>query len=90
MPMPDYILKALFVTTGLLLAAVLFRLLPHARHPVPRGLIHAVLGLDALLVGNTVAGVFGLGLGLNAVTVPAAAGLGLPGVAALWAFRYIL
>lgn len=87
--MPDYILRALFVFTGLLLIRQLIGLLPRARF-VPRALLHAVMGLAGLLIGNTVGALFGLGLGLNAVTLPISAGLGLPGVAALWALRYLL
>lgn len=87
--MPDYLIKALFVFTGLLLTEQLVTLLPRARFAV-RLLLHAVMGLTGLLMANTVGGLFGLQLGLNAVTLPVAAGLGLPGVAALWTMRYLL
>lgn len=86
--MPDYIINAMFVLIGLMLLRQLIVLLPHARHPVPRFLINAVMGLSVLLIGNTVGALFGMGLGLNAVTVPVSAGLGVPGVALLWALRY--
>lgn len=87
--MPDYLIKALFVFTGLLLIRQLITLLPRARFTA-RLLLHAVMGLAGLLMANTVGGLFGLRLGLNAATLPVAAGLGLPGVAALWALRYLL
>ena len=88
--MPLYMLKALFVTTGLMLIAVLARLLPRTEHPVPRICVHAVMGLAALLTANAVGGLFGAELGLNALTLPVAAGLGVPGVALLWALRTFL
>lgn len=88
--MPDYIVKALFVLTGLMLLRRLIALLPRAVHPIARFLINAMMGLCALLLGNTVGSLFGLGLGLNAVTVPVSAGLGVPGVALLWALRYLV
>ena len=86
--MPDYLQNALFVFCGLLLMYRLGLLLPHTAHPALRFLIHAVMGLAALLTMNTVGALFGLGLGLNAVTIPVSAGLGIPGVAALWVLRY--
>lgn len=88
--MPDYIAKALFVVIGLMLQRRLITLLPHAAHPAARFLINAALGLSALLIANTVGTLFGLGIGLNAVTLPVSATLGLPGVALLWIVRYIL
>ena len=88
--MPLYILKALFVTAGLMLITVLARLLPRAEHPVPRACVHAVMGLAALLTANAVGALFGAELGLNALTLPVAAGLGVPGVALLWALRTFL
>lgn len=87
--MPDYFIKALFVFTGFLLLHRLATLLPHSR-PAGRYILHAVMGISGLLVLNTVGGLFGLNLGLNAVTLPVAAGLGLPGVGALWILRYLL
>ena len=89
--MSDPILKALFVTLGLALLYHLGALLPDAEEkPVLRLLIHAAAGLDTLLIANTVGALFGLGLGLNALTLPLSAGLGVPGVALLWALRYML
>ncbi len=87
---PDYVLNALFVLVGLLLTRQLLFLLRRCRHPVPRFLLHAVMGLCLLLTANTLGGLFGLGLGLNAVTLPVSAGLGAPGVALLWALRYFI
>ena len=46
------------------------------------------MGLCALLMTNTLGTPFSLSLGLNALTLPAAAGLGIPGVAMLWILRY--
>ena len=86
--MPAYLLQALFIFVGLLLMRVLFPLLPRVGF-VPRLLIHAVTGLAGLLMANEVGALFGLGLGLNALTLPISAGLGLPGVALLWALRYL-
>lgn len=86
---PDSFIKALFVFTGFLLIHRLTALLPHA-HPAGRYFLHAVMGLSGLLILNTIGGLFGLNLGLNAVTLPIAAGLGLPGVGALWILRYLL
>lgn len=88
--MPDYILNALFVFTGLLLICKLLQLAPHMSHPPLRFLMSAVAGLAALLVGNAVGELFGAGLGLNALTLPLSAGLGVPGVALLWFLRYFI
>ena len=88
--MPQYIAQALFIWTGLMLTALLLRLLPDAPGPGLRGLIHAVTGLAALLMANTAGGLFCVGIGLNALTLPVSAGLGVPGVALLWALRYFL
>ena len=85
-----YILRALFVTVGLALLIRLGQLLVRARHPVPRTVIHAVAGLALLFMGNTLGGPFGLGLGLNWITVPVSSILGVPGVMLLWAVRYLL
>ena len=88
--MPDPVLNALFIFTGLLLWRQLIPLLSRAAHPLSRAAIHALLGLSALLMSNRVGALFGLGLGLNALTLPVSAGLGLPGTALLWALRYLL
>ena len=88
--MPDYLIKALFVVIGLLLQRQLFALLPHARRTAARFFVNAVIGLSALLTANMIGSPFGMGVGLNAVTLPVSAGLGLPGVALLWIFRYLI
>ena len=88
--MSDAVLHALFVLTGLMLIAALTKLLPRAAHPAARAIVHAVMGLAALLIGNTAGAPFGAGIGLNALTLPVSAGLGVPGAALLWALRYFL
>ena len=88
--LPNYILKALFVVVGIGLLRQLWDLLRHARHPVPRTAIHSISGLTALLVGNSLGSLAGVGLGLNLLTVPVSVLLGVPGVALLWCLRYIL
>lgn len=87
---PDYILNALFILFGLMLLRQLIFFLRRRPHPVPRFLLNALLGLCVLLMANTVGGLFGMGLGLNALTLPAAAALGAPGVALMWALCYLL
>ncbi len=84
------ILKALLVTLGLALLYQLSILLPSAKTHFSRIAVHAVMGLSSLLTANAVGSLFGLGLGLNALTLPVSVGLGLPGVALMWVIRYIL
>lgn len=88
--MPAYVWKALFVFVGAVLIWELARLLPAAGRPAPRALLQAVMGLVCLLTGNALGAPFGLGLGLNALTLPVSAGLGAPGVVLMWALRYLL
>jgi len=88
--MPDYVLNALFMVTGLGLLRILAEILPYARHPLGRFSIHGTAGLAMLLMANTVGGLFGAGLGLNAITVPVSAGMGIPGVALMWFLRYFV
>lgn len=88
--MPEFIWKALFMVTGLALLRVLATLLPHARNPLGRFSIHGTAGLAALLMANTVGALFGVGLGLNAITLPVSAGMGIPGVALMWFLRYFV
>jgi len=88
--MPDYMINALFVLTGLLLLGQLFSLLPHIRSLWARALLHASAGIAALLLGNTLGSLFGFSVGLNALTLPVAAGLGAPGAAILWFLRYFV
>ena len=88
--MPDYMLKALFTLVGLLLLWELFALLRRLKRRSARFAVNSLAGLCTLLLSNTVGTLFGMGIGLNALTLPVCAGLGLPGVALLWALRYIL
>ena len=88
--MPDYLLKALFALTGFLLLYALYSILPQARHPALRALLHGTAGLTSLLLGNALGAPFGLGLGLNVLTIPASLVLGVPGTALLWTLRYLL
>ena len=88
--MPDTVIDALFLLTGFMLLHLLSSLLPQTAHPAAKALLHAVMGLAALLMGNVAGRPFGLGIGLNTLTIPVCAGLGLPGTALLWALRYIL
>ena len=88
--MPTYVTQALFVLTGLMLLWQLTAILRRARHTAVRALLHAVMGLTALLAGNAVGGLFGAKVGLNALTLPVSAALGVPGTALLWALRCFL
>ncbi len=88
--MPDYLAKALFVVLGLMLQRQLLLLAPHAARPAARLAVHAAMGLTSLLTANMAGSPFGVGVGLNAFTIPVAALLGLPGTALLWALRYLL
>ena len=88
--MPDYILKALFVLTGLMLIA---QLLDIIRRPIRRSIrfaANAVMGLAALLVTNALCSLVGQHLGLNWVTCGVSAVLGLPGVALLWGLKLLI
>ena len=86
----DHIYKGLFMAVGCGLLWELCWLLRRAKHPVPRTVIHALCGLAALLMGNTLGTLFHRGLGLNWFTVPVSATLGVPGVALMWCVRYLL
>lgn len=88
--MPDYMINALFVLAGLLLLGQLSSLRPYTRRPWIRALMESIAGFAALLIGNTLGSLWGLGLGLNAVTLPISIGLGIPGVVLLWALRYLV
>lgn len=88
--MPDYMINALFVTCGLMLLVRLTELIRRAARPLLRLGLHGLTGLILLLMGNTVGSLFGLGLGLNGLTVTVSAALGGPGVALLWAVRYVI
>ena len=88
--MPDYVCRALFVLTGLMLVYLLTTILVRTRQAAVRALLHAVMGLASLLTANTVGGLFGAKIGLNALTLPVCAALGVPGTALLWALRCFL
>ncbi|MCD8088438.1 MAG: pro-sigmaK processing inhibitor BofA family protein [Oscillospiraceae bacterium] len=88
--MPDYMINALFVTCGLMLLVRLAELIRRAARPLLRLGLHGLTGLVLLLMGNTVGNLFGLGLGLNALTLSVSAALGAPGVALLWTVRYVV
>lgn len=88
--MPDYIFKALFVLTGLIFLYLLAVLTPHIVRRWVRFLMGSAAGLAVLLLGNTIGRLFDLGLGLNAITLPVSAGLGVPGVVLLWFLRYLV
>ena len=88
--MPDYLCKALFVLTGLMLLYLLTSILLRTKHAAVRALLHAVMGTASLLMANTIGGLFGAKLGLNALTLPVCAALGVPGTALLWALRCFL
>ena len=88
--MPVYVMRALFVLTGLMLLRQLYAILRRTRPSAVRALLHAVMGLAALLMSNTVGALFGAQLGLNALTLPVCAALGVPGTALLWALRCFL
>ena len=88
--MPTWVLRALFMLTGLMLLHLLTAILRRTRHAAVRALLHAVMGLAALLMSNTIGGLFGARLGLNALTLSVCAALGAPGTALLWALRCFL
>ena len=87
---PDYILKALFVTAGLLLIKQTYGLMGHATRFWSRTALHAVTGVAALFTANSAGSLLGLGVGLNELTLPVSAILGTPGVVLLWSVKYLL
>ena len=87
---PDSVVNALFVVVGLMLIKQTYALTGHVRRFLPRAMLHGVAGLTALLAANTVGSLFGLGVGLNGLTIPLSAGLGAPGVTLLWAVKYLI
>ena len=82
--------KALFVGVGLLILWLACGLMKRADGWLPRAGLHAVMGLTALLAANCLGTLFGAGVGLNRLTLPVSALLGIPGVGLLWAVRYLL
>ena len=87
---PDYVLQALFVGVGLLALALAHGMLKGTAKWLPRLGLHAAMGLTALLCANCLGSLAGLGLGLNRLTLPVSAILGVPGVGLLWTIRYLL
>ena len=85
-----HIFQGMFMTVGCALLWRLFWLLRHTERVGVRAGLHAVMGLAALLMGNAVGSLFGMGLGLNGFTLPVSAALGVPGVALMWAVRYLI
>ena len=88
--MLEYALKALFVTVGLALVWELTGLLKHTKRARPRAALHGVSGVAMLLTANALGTLAGLSIGLNGLTVAVSAALGVPGVALLWAVRFLL
>ena len=88
--MPVYVLKALFVTAGAWLIRSARDLAGETARPWARWALHALAGLAALLTGNALGELKGLGVGLNGLTAGVSALLGAPGVALLWAVKYLL
>ena len=88
--MPVYVLKALFVTTGLALIRRCAALSAETEKRPLRALLQAMAGLAALFAANMAGSLAGLGVGLNGLTMPVAAVLGVPGVCLLWAVKYLL
>ena len=88
--LPIFMVKALFVVVGAALLRQLWWFLRRTEHPVPRAAIHSLSGLTTLLLSNALGSLAGVGLGVNLLTVPVSAILGVPGVALLWGLRYIL
>ena len=88
--MPDYVLKAMFVVTGLLLLGQVGQLLRLPMKKFFRFCLHALSGLAGLLTANTLGSLLGLGLGVNAVTCLVSALLGLPGVGLLYGLRWLI
>ena len=87
---PEPLLKALFVTAGLLLVKVLYDLVGQVKSWPGRAALHALAGLALLLTANALGALGGLGVGLNRLTLPVSAVLGVPGVGLLWAVKYLL
>lgn len=88
--MPDYVLKAMFVVTGVLLLTQAAELLRQPMKKFFRFCLHALSGFAGLLTANTLGSLLGLSLGVNAVTCLVAALLGLPGVGLLYGLRWLI
>ena len=88
--MPEHIWKALFVGVGVLILALAHGMMRRTDDWLPRLGLHAVMGLAALLCANCLGTLAGLGVGLNRLTLPVSALLGIPGVGLLWVVKYLL
>ncbi len=88
--MPTYFWKALFVAAGMGLVLLSYDLVRRVKNWPGRACLHAVAGLAALLTANALGELMGLGVGLNTLTLPVSAVLGVPGVGLLWAVKYFL
>lgn len=88
--MPDYVLKALFVLSGILLVSMAAELLRRPMGFWSRAGLHALSGLAGLLTANTLGALVGVGLGVNGITCLVSAVLGLPGVGLLYGLRYLI
>ncbi len=87
---PVYVLKALFAAAGVALIRSARTLAAETKRPWARWTLHALAGLAALLTGNALGALKGLGIGLNGFTAGLSALLGLPGVCLLWGIKYLL
>ena len=88
--MPAYLLKALFVAAGLGLIVLSYDLIRQVKSWPGRACLHAVAGLAGLFTANALGALVDLGVGLNMLTLPVSAVLGVPGVGLLWAVKYFL
>ena len=88
--MPDYVLQALFMGVGLLVLVLSHGMIKKTEKWLPRAGLHGLMGLTALLCANCLGSLAGLELGLNRLTLPVSALLGVPGVGFLWVVRYLL
>ena len=88
--MPDYALKALFVAVGALALWQSHSIMMKTKDWLARAGLHAAMGLTALLMANCLGALFDAGVGLNRLTVPVSAALGVPGMGLLWAVKYLL
>lgn len=75
---------------GLVLAYVVVRLLSVPLRFLARFAYGAAVGSLLLMLGNVFAGLVGLKVGLNPVTVATVGLLGVPGVVMLYVLRFIL
>lgn len=79
MPLPD-LNVALAVIFGAIVLYLVIRILFTPARFLLKLLTHAVIGLVVLLLFNLFAGLFGYGIGVNAVTAIVVGYMGLPGL----------